>query len=231
MFKNVDLSEFFDAFIDTLYMSLLSTIFVFILGLCLGVLLFYIGEKGLSPNKILYQILSVIINLLRAIPFLILIVLLIPFTRIIIGTILGPSAALPALIIGATPFYARLIELALNEKGSSLIETGKAFGANNIQIITKIIIPESIIAIIRGIITTSIMIVGYTSIAGAIGAGGLGNLAYLYGFARNRMDVTIVATLGIVIIILIIQIAGDVTIKKLNKNWGDLSWKNYYYYY
>lgn len=218
MFNNIDFSEFLDAFIDTLYMSLLSTFFVFILGLSLGVLLFYIGEKGLSRNKILYQIVSVIVNLLRSIPFLILIVLLIPFTRILIGTILGPSAALPALIIGATPFYARLIELALNEKGSTLIETGKAFGASNFQIITRIILPESIVAIIRGITTTAIMIVGYTSIAGAIGAGGLGNLAYLYGFARNRMDVTLIATLGIVIIILFVQLAGDVTIKKLNKN-------------
>lgn len=218
MFKNVDLDEFIDAFIDTLYMSLTATLFVFILGLALGILLFYVGEKGLSPNKVISQILSMIINLLRSVPFLILIVLLIPFTRIIIGTILGPSAALPALIIGATPFYARLIELALNEKGKDLIETGKAFGATNFQIITQIIIPESIVAIIRGITTTSIMITGYTSIAGAIGAGGLGNLAYLYGFARNRMDVTIVATLGIVIIIVFIQLLGDLSINKLNKN-------------
>jgi len=217
MFSNVDFGEFFKAFIDTIYMSFVSTIFVFILGLILGILLFTTNINGITPNKKVNQILSISISLLRSIPFLILIVLLIPFTRIIVGTILGPSAALPALIIGATPFFARLVELALNEKGADLVETGKAFGASNFQIITKIILPESIIAIIRGITTTAIMITGYTSIAGAIGAGGLGNLAYLYGFARNRMDVTLVATFGIVIIILFIQFTGDIIVKRINK--------------
>ncbi|AIO19387.1 Methionine import system permease protein MetP [Candidatus Izimaplasma bacterium HR1] len=218
MFSNIDLHEFVEAFIDTMYMSLLSTLFVFCFGLILGITLFFIGEKGVTPNKVVYQVTSISVNLLRSIPFLILIVLLIPFTRIIIGTILGPSAAIPALIIGATPYYARLIELALNEKGEKLIETGKAFGASNFQIIVKIILPESITSIIRGITTTAIMITGYTSIAGAIGAGGLGNLAYLYGFARNRTDVTLAATLGIILIILFIQFAGDITVKKLDKN-------------
>lgn len=217
MFQNIDFSEFLEAFLDTLYMTFFSTLFVFIFGLLLGIVLFNTNNKGLTPNKRVYQVLSILTNFLRAIPFLILIVLLIPFTRIVIGTILGPSAALPALIIGATPFYARLVELALNEKGFHLIETGKAFGATNFQIITKIILPESIIALVRGITTTAIMITGYTSIAGAIGAGGLGNLAYLYGFARNRSDVTIVATIGIIIIILSIQLIGDITIKQLRR--------------
>lgn len=217
MFNNINISEFIDAFLDTVYMTFLSTIFVFIFGLLIGIILFNTNSNGLTPNKKVYQFLSLLINLLRSIPFLILIVLLIPFTRILIGTILGPSAALPALIIGATPFYARLVELALNEKGFNLIETGKAFGATNTQIITKIILPESIISLIRGITTTAIMITGYTSIAGAIGAGGLGNLAYLYGFARNRSDVTLLATLGIVVIIISIQLIGDFTIKKLRR--------------
>lgn len=217
MFHNVDLDEYIIAFIDTIYMTMFSTLFVFLFGLILGVFLFYISENGLTPNKRLYQIVSVLINVLRSIPFLILIVLLIPFTRMLIGTILGPSAALPALIIGATPYYARLVELTLNQRGKDLIETGKAFGASNIQIITKIIIPESIIGVIRGITTTAIMLTGYTSIAGAIGAGGLGHMAYLYGFARNKTDVTIAATLGIVVIIFCIQLFGDSIIKKLNK--------------
>jgi D-methionine transport system permease protein len=218
MFNNIDIDEFVDAFVDTVYMSLVSTVFVFMFGLIIGVLLFYVGKKGLAPNNALYQILSVMVNLFRSVPFLILIVLLIPFTRLLIGTILGPSAALPALIIGATPYFARLVELALNEKGRKLVETGKAFGASNIQIVTKIMVPESIISITRGITTTAIMITGYTSIAGAIGAGGLGNLAYLYGFARNRTDVTILATVGIIIIIVCIQIVGDLTVKRLQKN-------------
>ena len=145
MFTNITPNEFLEAFLDTLYMSSISTIFVFAFGLLVGILLFYVGENGLSPNRVLYQIVSITINLLRAIPFLILIVLLIPFTRILIGTILGASAALPALIIGATPFYARIVELALNERGKDLIETGKTFGASNRQIITKIINHQSVL--------------------------------------------------------------------------------------
>jgi len=217
MFKDIDFSMFNEALLETVYMSLISTVFVFVFGLILGILLFTTDERGLTPNKWLYQGLSFVTNLFRSIPFLILIVLLIPVTKIIIGTILGPSAALPALIIGATPFYARLVELSLNEKGEYLVETGKSFGASNFQIITKILLNESLQSIIRGITVTAILITGYTSIAGAIGAGGLGNLAYLYGYARNRIDITILATIGIVLIILVIQFIGDRIVKKINK--------------
>ena len=217
MFKNIDFEVFNRALQETIYMSLVSSFFVFFFGLVIGILLFTTDEKGLSPNATIYRILSVFTSLFRSIPFLILIVLLIPFTKILIGTILGPSAALPALIIGATPFYARLVELSLNEKGEHLVETGKAFGATNRQIITKILLNESLPGIIRGITVTTILIAGYTSIAGAIGAGGLGNLAYLYGFARNRIDITILATIEIIIFILIIQFIGDKVVKKLNK--------------
>ncbi len=218
MFSNIDIASFNKALYETIYMSLLSTLFVFVLGLILGILLFTTDEKGLNPNKLLYSVLSIFTSLFRSIPFLILIVLLIPFTKILIGTILGPSAALPALIIGATPFYARLVELSLNEKGEDLIETGKAFGATKTQIITKILLHESLPGIIRGITVTAILITGYTSIAGAIGAGGLGNLAYLYGYARNRVDVTILATIEIILVILLIQFIGDKIVKKLQKN-------------
>ncbi len=217
MFKDIDLKMFNDALGETIYMSLLSTLFVFVFGIILGILLFVSDEKGLKPNRMIYQVLSVFTSLFRSIPFMILIVLLIPFTKIIIGSILGPSAALPALIIGATPFYARLVELSLNEKSEHLIETGKAFGASSIQIITKVIIPEALPGIVRGITVTAILITGYTSIAGAIGAGGLGNLAYLYGYARNRMDITILATIEIVLLILIIQFLGDMIVKKIQK--------------
>lgn len=217
MFRDIDIDVFNKALQETVYMSLVSSFFVFFLGLAMGILLFTTDEKGLKPNKAIYNVLSLFTSLFRSIPFLILIVLLIPVTKILIGTILGPSAALPALIIGATPFYARLVELSLNEKGEHLVETGKAFGATNMQIISKILINESLPGIIRGITVTTILIAGYTSIAGAIGAGGLGNLAYLYGFARNRIDITILATIEIVIFILIIQFIGDKVVKKLNK--------------
>ncbi len=217
MFKNIDIDVFNKALQETVYMTLVSSLFVFFFGLLIGILLFTTDEKGLRPNKAVYRTLSLFTSLFRSIPFLILIVLLIPVTKVLVGTILGPSAALPALIIGATPFYARLVELSLNEKGKDLVETGKAFGATNYQIISKILLIESLPGIIRGITVTTILIAGYTSIAGAIGAGGLGNLAYLYGFARNRIDITILATIEIVIFILIIQFIGDKVVKKLIK--------------
>lgn len=218
MFNDVELSVINEALLETVYMSLTATFFVFILGLGLGICLFIFDENGLVENKLIYSFLSMFTSLFRSIPFLILIVLLIPFTKIIIGSILGPTAALPALIIGATPFYARLVEISLNERGKYLIETGKAFGATNKQIIFKILIGESLPGIIRGITVTAILITGYTSIAGAIGAGGLGNLAYLYGYARNRINITLIATFEIVLLILIIQFTGDKIVKKLTKN-------------
>lgn len=218
MFNDIDVTMFNKALYETIYMTTLSTIFVFILGLLLGLLLYNFDEQGLNPNKSIYRIISFITSLFRSIPFLILIVLLIPFTKILVGTINGPSAALPALVIGAVPFYARIVELALNEKGKYLVEAGKAFGATNMQIIKKILINESLPSIVRGITVTGILITGYTSIAGAIGAGGLGSLAYLYGFARNRIDITLLATFEIMLVILFIQFTGDKIVKKLNKN-------------
>jgi D-methionine transport system permease protein len=217
MFDSISLQEFFDAFLETLYMSFISTLFVFAFGLILGIILFFVSPQGLRPNHLVYTIVSIFANLIRSIPFLILIVLLIPFTRLLMGTILGASAALPALIIGATPFFARIVEINLKDKGYSLIETGRAFGGSDVAIITKIILPESLIAIVQGITTTSIMITGFTSIAGAIGAGGLGHMAYLYGFARGKTEVTIIATIGIIIIILFTQLLGDVVVKILKK--------------
>jgi D-methionine transport system permease protein len=211
----IDFDTYLNAFNETLYMTIISTLFVFVFGLILGISLYVTSKDGLIPNHGIYAILSVITSIGRSIPFLILIVLLLPLTRIIIGTILGPSAAIPALVIGATPFYARLVELALFEKGKELKETGISFGATNLTIILKILIPESKASLIRGITVTAIAITGYTSIAGAIGAGGLGNLAYLYGYARNRQQVTLIATFLIVALILIIQLIGDVTVKKL----------------
>ncbi len=213
----IDFSMYYQAFNETLFMTFVSTIFVGIVGLVLGSLLFTTSQGGLKPNKSVYSGLSIITSIGRSIPFLILIVLLIPLTRIIVGTILGPSAAIPALVIGGVPFYARLVELALFEKGHDLKETGRAFGLNDSKIMIKVLIPESLPALVRGLTVTSIALAGYTAIAGAIGAGGLGNLAYLYGYSRNRPLVTWIATLLIVVLILLIQLTGDLIVKKLSK--------------
>lgn len=217
MLFDLEIKTYFDALYETIYMTGISTVFVFIFGLFFGSLLYSTDKNGLWNQKHIYKLLSFLTSTLRSIPFLILIVLLIPFTRIIVGTILGPSAALPALIIGATPFYARIVENSLNEKGKALTELGLSFGASKLQVLYKILIPEALPSLIRGITITAIAITGYTSIAGAIGAGGLGNLAYLYGYARNRIHVTILSTILIATLILIIQLTGDIIAKKLQK--------------
>lgn len=213
----LDWQFMFNALKETLYMTLMTTIITFFLGLGLGLLLYFSSKREEPIFKLVNVLISQTINILRAIPFIILIILLIPFTRIIIGTILGPNAALPALIIGCVPFYARLVMIGLNEVDKGVIEASKAFGATNLQIITRVLIPEALPAIISGITVTCVQLVGYTALAGAIGAGGLGHLAYMEGFQRGRNQVTLVATLLLLIIVFMIQFIGDYITKKVDK--------------
>jgi D-methionine transport system permease protein len=183
----------------------------------LGILLFLTSKENLWDNKLTYTITSAVVNVFRSIPFIILIVLLIPFTKFLLDTIRGANAALPALIIGAAPFYARMVEIALREVNKGVIEAAKAMGAKTSTIIWKVLIPESMPALISGITVTAIALVGYTAMAGVIGAGGLGNLAYLDGFQRSREDVTMAATIMILLIVFAIQILGDFFTNKLDK--------------
>ncbi|HCY7764552.1 TPA: ABC transporter permease [Staphylococcus aureus] len=214
---NIQWPEVWTAIVETLYMTVVSTIFAFILGLILGVLLF-LSAKGKSIGvRLFYSIVSFIVNLFRAIPFIILILLLIPFTSLILGTISGPTGALPALIIGAAPFYARLVEIAFKEIDKGVIEAAWSMGANTWTVIRKVLLPEAMPALVSGITVTAIALVGSTAVAGVIGAGGLGNLAYLTGFTRNQNDVILVSTVFILIIVFIIQFIGDWLTNKLDK--------------
>ncbi|MRV57443.1 methionine ABC transporter permease [Staphylococcus aureus] len=214
---NIQWPEVWTAIVETLYMTVVSTIFAFILGLILGVLLF-LSAKGKSTGaRLFYSIVSFIVNLFRAIPFIILILLLIPFTSLILGTISGPTGALPALIIGAAPFYARLVEIAFKEIDKGVIEAAWSMGANTWTVIRKVLLPEAMPALVSGITVTAIALVGSTAVAGVIGAGGLGNLAYLTGFTRNQNDVILVSTVFILIIVFIIQFIGDWLTNKLDK--------------
>ncbi|REH76417.1 methionine ABC transporter permease [Staphylococcus felis] len=202
---------------ETLYMTVISTVFSFILGLVLGVILFLTSKSHSKLGRIFYSIVSFFVNLFRAIPFIILILLLIPFTSLILGTISGPTGALPALIVGASPFYGRLVEIALKEIDKGVIEAARSMGANTWTIILKVLIPESSPALISGITVTAIALVGSTAVAGVIGAGGLGNLAYLTGFTRNQNDVILISTILILIIVFIIQFLGDWGTNKIDK--------------
>ncbi|MCU6666277.1 methionine ABC transporter permease [Silvania hatchlandensis] len=217
LFPHLKWDQLWAATLETLYMTALSGIATFVLGLVLGLALFLTARGGLFHNRALYSFISIVVNVFRSIPFIILIVLLIPFTKTVVGTILGANAALPALIVGAAPFYARLVEIALREVDKGVIEATRSMGARLSTLIFRVLLPESSPALVSGITVTLIALVSYSAMAGVIGAGGLGNLAYLEGFQRNHGDVTLVATVTILIIVFIIQLCGDAITSVLDK--------------
>ena len=216
-FSRVNWDKVQEKTIETLIMTFESLIAVFLLGLFLGLLLYITSNSKGIFGRGFYTVVTAIVNIFRAIPFIILIVLLIPFTKALIGSIIGVQAAIPALIISAAPFYARLVEIGLREVDKGVIEAARAMGAKRITIITKVLIPESLPAIVSGLTVTAIALVGATAMAGVIGAGGLGNLAYLDGFQRNNSTLTFVATVLILVIVFAIQILGDTVVKKIDK--------------
>ncbi|WP_353854620.1 methionine ABC transporter permease [Bacillus sp. Bos-x628] len=216
-FPNVDLEVIWNATGETVYMTLISLAFAFVIGIILGLLLFLTSKGGLWENKPINAVIGAIVNIFRSIPFIILIILLLGFTKFLMHTILGPNAALPALVIGSAPFYARLVEIALREVDKGVIEAARSMGAKTSTIIFKVLLPESLPALISGITVTAIALIGSTAIAGAIGAGGLGDLAYVEGYQSGNTDVTLVATVFILIIVFIIQIIGDLITNKIDK--------------
>lgn len=216
-FPNVDLDVIWSATGETVYMTLISLAFAFVIGIILGLLLFLTGKGGLWENKPINAIIGAVVNIFRSIPFIILIILLLGFTKFLMHTILGPNAALPALVIGSAPFYARLVEIALREVDKGVIEAARSMGAKTSTIIFKVLLPESLPALISGITVTAIALIGSTAIAGAIGAGGLGDLAYVEGYQSGNTDVTLFATVFILIIVFIIQIIGDLITNKIDK--------------
>ncbi|ELE9235112.1 ABC transporter permease [Enterobacter kobei] len=217
LFPHLKWEQLWAATQETLYMTALSGVATFVLGIVLGLALFLTARGGLFQNRTVYSVISIVVNVFRSIPFIILIVLLIPFTKTIVGTILGANAALPALIVGAAPFYARLVEIALREVDKGVIEATRSMGARLSTLVFRVLLPESSPALVSGITVTLIALVSYSAMAGVIGAGGLGNLAYLEGFQRNHGDVTLVATVTILIIVFIIQFCGDAMTSLLDK--------------
>jgi len=217
LFPHLKLDLLWAATSETLYMTTLAGVATFVLGIVLGMVLFLTARGGLFQNRPLYLVISILVNVFRSIPFIILIVLLIPFTKTLIGTILGANAALPALIVGAAPFYARLVEIGLREVDKGVIEASRSMGARLSNLIFRVLLPESSPALVSGMTVTLIALVSYSAMAGVIGAGGLGNLAYLEGFQRNHGDVTLVATVMILLIVFIIQFLGDVITTRLDK--------------
>lgn len=216
-FEKVDWTNMQQATLDTLFMTFFSMVLVVVIGLLLGLALYSLGRKQTAGANIFYNVVSIISNAFRSTPFMILMVLIIPFTTLLVGSFLGAKAAIPALVLSAAPFYARMVEIAFREVNPGVIEAAEAMGASYWEIIYKIVIPESIPALISGLTVTTISMIGYTAMAGAIGAGGLGALAWQEGFQRGNYTVTLVATVIILIIVFIIQGIGDFLAKATDK--------------
>lgn len=206
----MSLTMFYDLLIataETIYMVLVSTLCAAILGLPLGTLLFSSGK--IKHNRSLNRIIAGCINICRSIPFIILLVALIPFTRLIVGTSIGIHAAMVPLTLGATPFFARLVDNVYRGLPSGLIETGQAMGANTWQTIRHILLPEALPSLIHAITVTAITLVNYSAMAGTVGGGGLGDLAIRYGYQRFNVTIMLATVAILVVLVQLLQMAGD----------------------
>lgn len=204
------------AFGESMYMVFFSTLFSLILGFIVAILLILTAPDGLKPNKAIYSVLDAVINILRSFPFIILIVSIAPLTKLIVGKSIGQTAAIVPLTIAAAPFVARVIESALKEVDPGVVEAAKSFGASNTQIIFKVMLKEAVPSIISGLTLTVISIIGYSAMAGTVGAGGLGDLAVRYGYQRYQTDIMIVTVIILIIIVQVLQSLGNYFYKKLS---------------
>lgn len=216
-FDNIDWTDIGQASLDTLAMlggSLLASI---LLGLPLGVLLFLTGKRQLLEQPVVYAILSFLVNVLRSVPFIILLIVMIPFTVVLVGTSLGVAGAIPPLVIGTAPFFARLVENALREVDRGIIEACQAMGATTRQIVFGALLPEAMPGLIAGATVTAIALVSYTAMAGVIGAGGLGDLAVRFGYQRFQTDVMVVTVLALLVLVQVLQMLGDWLVARLSR--------------
>ncbi|WP_295464798.1 methionine ABC transporter permease [uncultured Pseudomonas sp.] len=209
LFTNIDWAEIGQATQDTLAMLGWSMLFTLILGLPLGVLLFLTSRRQLLEQPLVYGILSFVVNVLRSVPFIILLILMIPITVWLIGTSLGVEGAIPPLVVGAAPFFARLVETALREVDRGIIEATQAMGASLWQIVTRTLLPEALPGLIAATTVTAIALVSYTAMAGVIGGGGLGDLAIRFGYQRFQTDVMVVTVLLLLVLVQVLQMVGD----------------------
>ena len=200
---------------DTLLMTIVSTFFAYVIGIPLGVLCVLTSPKGLMPHRIFNMVLGWIINIGRSIPFIILLVALIPFTRFIVGTSLGVPGAIVPLVISAAPFIARMVEQSIEEVDGGLVEAAQSFRANTWQIVYKVFLREALPSLVRGFAIVFITILGYSAMAGCVGAGGLGDIAIRYGYQRYQDDVMIATVIILIVIVQIVQSACNYAARKM----------------
>lgn len=202
---------------ETIYMVAASTLFALILGLPISVLLILTRKDGLSPNNGVFAVLDGIINVLRSFPFIILMIIVLPVAKVIVGTSVGTTAVIVPLSISAAPFVARVMEQAFLEVDRGIIEAAKAMGSNNSQIITRVLIPEAMPSMISGLTMTIINVISYSAMAGTIGGGGLGNLAIRYGYHRYETEILFAAVIVIIILVAVVQFVGSRLSSGINK--------------
>ena len=207
----------YPALLETLYMSLVSTFLGFLLAIIPGVLLVIWDKNGLCENPLAYNTLDFFVNIVRSFPFIILIIVLMPLTRLIVGTSIGTSATIVPLTLGIAPYLAKMIETALKEVDNGVIEAAKSYGASNAQIIFRVMFVESLPSLINGITLTLIIVVGFSAMAGTVGGGGLGDVAIRYGYERFQTDIMVQTVIVLLILVQIIQVAGNVLYKIAKK--------------
>lgn len=214
--SNIDWTTVAEAAGDTLLMLVASLAITVILGLPLGVALYATGRGRILENGIVHAVLSFTVNVLRSVPFIILLIIMLPLTVLLVGTSLGVAGAIPPLVVGAAPFYGRLVETALREVERGMIEATQAMGGTTWQIVRHVLLPEALPGLIAGATVTAIALVGYTAMAGVVGAGGLGDLAIRFGYQRFQTDVMVVTVVLLLVIVQILQVLGDRWVAKVS---------------
>lgn len=217
MFDQATISMIWVGLLQTLYMTILSTLLAYIIGLPLGVILILTQEGGITPKPVLYRILDVIVNILRSIPFLILLITVMPLTRLIVGTTIGSNATVVPLVIAAFPFIARMVESSLKEVSPGLIEAAESMGATPFQIVTKVLLPESVPSLTVGAAISITTILGYSAMAGIVGGGGLGDIAIRYGYYRYETGIMLVTVVLLVVVVQVFQEVGTYIARKQDK--------------
>ena len=202
---------------DTLYMTLVATFFSYVFGLVMGVVLVICRRDGIRPNALVYGVLDVVVNLTRSFPFLILMIAVIPFTRFLVGTTIGNNATVVPLVLAAAPFVARLVESSLLEVDGGVVEAAQSMGASTWQIISKVLLPEALPSLINGSAVSAITILGYSAMSGAVGGGGLGKLAIMYGYNRYQTDIMVMTVVLLIIIVQAFQSFGNWATRRSDK--------------
>jgi D-methionine transport system permease protein len=216
-FENIRWSEIWDATGDTLVMLAFSLVFTVLIGLAIGIALFLTSSGQILQNKLFYTVLSIVVNILRSVPFVILMIMIMPFTRWLVGTSIGVEGSIPPLVVAAAPFFGRLVESALREVDRGVIEAAQSMGASNGAIIRSVLLREARPGLIAAVTITAVTLVSYTAMSGVIGGGGLGDLAIRYGYQRFQTDVMFITVVMLLILVQLLQSAGDLLVRRFSR--------------